>query len=109
MAAMALSTVAWAVIITICGRSASGMEAVTSRTRSSPERSGMRLSTTRTSKIRSLSRRLASRPPLRQLDADLGAGSGPALDGNGTAQAVHHVPGDGEPEAGPAAAGREVG
>ena len=46
----------------IWGRSPSGTVEVTSRMRSRPVQSGMTLSTTSTSKIRSLSRRRASRP-----------------------------------------------
>ena len=61
MASMAFSTVAWAVIMMICGRSPSGTVATSSRISSRPVRSGMRWSTTRTSKERSASSRCASR------------------------------------------------
>ena len=61
MASMALSTVACAVIIRICGRSPSGVAATSSRISSRPVRSGIRLSTTSRSKGRSASSRCASR------------------------------------------------
>ena len=50
---MALSTVACAVIIRICGRSLSGVVATNSRMRSRPLNSGIMLSTMSTSKVRS--------------------------------------------------------
>ena len=61
MASMALSTVACAVIMRISGRSASGVAATSSRMRSRPLPSGIRLSTTSRSKGRSARRRRASR------------------------------------------------
>src|SRR5258708_37386613 len=61
MASMAVSTVAWAGIMMICGRSPSGAEANKSRMSSSPVRSGIRLSTTKRSKVRRDSKRWASR------------------------------------------------
>ncbi len=63
MASIALSTVAWAVISTICGRSPSGTCRARWRMRSRPVRSGMTLSTTTASNARSASRRCAASPP----------------------------------------------
>ena len=63
IASTALSTLACAVISTICGRSVSVVDAASSRISSSPVVSGMRLSTRSRSNVRASSSRRASRGP----------------------------------------------
>ena len=60
---MALSTVAWAVIMTICGRSLSALPATSSRMTSRPVMSDIRLSMTRTSNDCAAIAFCAARPP----------------------------------------------